>query len=155
LRNRLLTLLGVLACGALLSAQSPPLGKTDQDAIVAFSGKAAVRALNFRQGELASLIQGRGDFTSEGWTDFLQHMQGFLDEKGAPTFSSSFVPSGEAVIVDQENGIVHVRIPGTLKQTHDQSSTTYRVKIQIHAGGKPVKITRLEQTMCAGSAACP
>jgi hypothetical protein len=154
LRIRLLTLLWVLAGPVLLSAQTPPLAKTDQDAIVAFTEKAAVRALNFRQGELASLMQGRADFTSAGWTDFLQHMQGFLDEKGAPTFTSSFVPSGGAVIVAQENGIVHVRIPGTLKQTHDQSSTAYRVKIQIQAGGKPARITRLEQTMCAGSAAC-
>jgi hypothetical protein len=154
LRNWLLTLLCGLTCGALLCAQSAPLAKTDQDAILAFTGKAAVRALNFRQGDLPSLIQGRADFTPEGWTDFLRHMQGFLDEKGAPTFSSSFVPSGEAVMVDQGDGIVHVRIPGTLKQTHDQSSTTYRVKIEIHAGGKPVRITRLEQTMCAGSAAC-
>jgi hypothetical protein len=154
LRDGLLTLLCLLASGVTLCAQTPPPAKTDQDAIIAFSEKAAVRALNFRQGELASLTQARVDFTSAGWTDFLQHMQGFLDEKGAPTFSSSFVPSAGAVIVAQENGTVHVRIAGTLKQTHDQSSATYRVKIQIQAGGKPVRITRLEQTMCAGSAAC-
>jgi hypothetical protein len=57
-------------------------------------------------------------------------------------------------MVAQENGIVHVRIAGTLKQTHDQSRPTYRVRMQIQAGGKPVRITRLEQTMCAGAAAC-
>jgi hypothetical protein len=154
MRYCLLTLFCALGTGVLLTAQTPPLNKRDQDAIVAFVNKAAVGALNFRQGDLASLTHARPDFTPEGWADFLKHMQGFLDEKGAPTFTSSFVPSGDAVIVDEKNGTVHIRIPGTLKQTHDQSNATYRVRIQVHAGGKPIKMTLLEQTMCVGPGAC-
>jgi hypothetical protein len=143
-----------LVSGVLLTAQTQPLSKTDQVAVVAFTQKAAVQALNFRQGDLASLTRAQSDFTTEGWADFLKRMQGFLDEKGAPTFTSSFVPSGDAVIVDEKNGIIHIRIPGTLKQTHDQSHATYRVRIQVHAGGKPIRIIQLEQTMCMGSSAC-
>jgi hypothetical protein len=143
-----------LVSGVLLTAQTQPLTKTDQDVIVAFAQKAAVDALNFRQGNLASLTRAQPDFTPEGWTDFLKRMQGFLDDHGSPTFTSSFVPSGDAVVVDEKNGIVHFRIPGTLKQTHDQSNATYRVRIQVHAGGKPVKISQLEQPMCIGSSAC-
>jgi hypothetical protein len=148
MRYCLLTLFFALVIVVLLPAQ------TDQDAIVAFAQKAAVGALYFRQGDLAGLTRAQPDFTPEGWADFLKRMQGFLDEKGAPTFTSSFVPSGDAVIVDEKNGIVHIRIPGTLKQTHDQSNATYRVRIQVHAGGKPIRIIQLEQTMCIGSSAC-
>ena len=138
-----------------LFTQDHPSAKTDQAAIVAFVQKAAVQSLNFRQGDAASLTQARADFTDEGWKGFMKHMEGWLDQKGAPTFTSSFVPSRDAVVVGQENGIVHLRIPGTLKQTQNKSSTTYRAAIEVYAGGNPAKIQRLEQITCAGtSTAC-
>lgn len=71
-----------------------------------------------------------------------EHMEGWLDQKGAPTFTSSFVPSRDAVVVGQEKGIVHLRIPGTLKQTQNKSSTTYRAAIEVYAGGNPPRIQR-------------
>ena len=74
----------------------------------------------------------------------MKHMEGWLDQKGAPTFTSNFVPSRDAVVLGLENGVVHLRIPGTLKQTQNQSSTTYRAAIDVRAGGKPTKIQHLD-----------
>jgi hypothetical protein len=151
MRRHLIMLLVAAFTGIPLFAQSQPPVKTDQAAIVAFAQKAAVRALDFRQGDIASLTQARADFTPEGWKEFMKYMEGWLDQKGAPTFTSSFVPSRDAVVVGLENGIVHLRIPGTLKQTQNQSSTTYRAAIDVFAGGRPPKIQRLQQMTCAGS----
>jgi hypothetical protein len=151
-----LLLLVALLSKTPLFAQAPPPADSDQAAIVAFAQKAAVAALNFRQGDIESFMRARADFTDEGWRDFMKPMAGFLDQKGAPTFSSSFVPSKNAVVLGQENGIVRLRIPGTLKQTHNQSSTTYRrFAIEVRAGGTPPKIQHLEQITCVGaSTAC-
>jgi hypothetical protein len=41
--------------------------------------KAAVGAVNFRQGNAANLTHARADFTPDGWKDFMKHMEGFLD----------------------------------------------------------------------------
>ena len=150
-----ISLFFTLLIASPLLAQDQPPAKTDQAAIVAFAQKAAVQSLNFHQGDAASLTQARPDFTDDGWKGFMKHMEGWLDQKGAPTFTSSFVPSRDAVVVGQENGTVHLRIPGTLKQTQNKSSTTYRAAIDVYAGGNPVKIQRLEQITCAGaSTAC-
>ena len=156
-------LLAIVAQGLHLIAQSgSPLTPANQATIVAAAQKAVLRAVNFHQGDLAALNSARADFTAEGWKEFIKHMQGFLDEKGAPTFNSSFVPSKDAVVVGQENGVIHLRIPGTLKQTQNQSSTTYRAFLDVYAfrdlpghAGKPIKIQRLEQVTCVGaSTAC-
>jgi hypothetical protein len=155
MRCHLMMLFVATFTGISLFAQTQPPAETDQAAIVAFAQKAAVRALDFRQGDIGSLTHARADFTPEGWKEFMKHMEGWLDQKGAPTFSSSFVPSRDAVVVGLENGFVHLRIPGTLKQTQNQSSTTYRAAIDVHAGGKPIKIQHLEQITCVGaSTAC-
>jgi hypothetical protein len=149
MRCHLKVLVVVLFAGTPLFARTRLPVKADQAAIVAFAQRAAVQALDFRQGDIGSLTRTRADFTQEGWGDFMKHMEGFLDQKGAPTFSSSFAPTRNAVVVGEENGIVHFRIPGTLKQTQNQSSTTYRAAIDVFAGGKPVKIKHLEQITCA------
>jgi hypothetical protein len=139
-------LAGIPAC-----AQTSRLTKADQSVIVKFAQQAAVRALDFHEGDSESLTRARADFTPQGWREFLKHMEGWLDQKGAPTFTSSFVPSGNAVIVDEENGVVHLRIQGRLKQSQKNSSTTYRAAIDIQAGGRPVKLRHLEQITCAGT----
>ena len=53
---------------------------------------------------------------------------------------------GKAVIIADENGIVHFRIPGTLTQRQNKSGTTYRGAIEVYAPrdllihqGKPIK----------------
>jgi len=76
----------------------------------------------------------------------MKRLDGWLDAKGAPTFSSSFVPSGAPTIVSQSEGVLHVTIPGTLKHSQNGSSTTYRVVVEVRASGKPMKIHHLTQT---------
>ena len=123
--------------------------------IIAFAQKAAMRAVNFNQGDIASLNHAGADFTPEAWKAFMKHFEGFLDKTGAPIFSSSFVPSKSATVLGQENGIVHLRIPGTLTQTQNQSRTTYRAAVDAWVGGRPLSIQRLTQTTCVGaSKAC-
>jgi hypothetical protein len=82
-------------------------------------------------------------------------MKGFLDEKGAPTFTSVFAGSGPAKVLDEKNGVVRFRIPGTLTQSSKLGKTTYRAALEVAAAGKPVRIQKLEQIACAGaSTAC-
>jgi hypothetical protein len=78
-------------------------------------------------------------------------MAGYLDDKGAPAFNSNFTPTGKTRVIEEKDGIVHVKIPGTLKQGNRISSTTYRAAIDVYAGGKPIKIERLEQITCGGA----
>jgi len=132
----------------------------DQKADVAAARKAAIAAMNFRQGDAAGLNRARADFTDSGWTEFMKKMQGFLDAKGAPTFTSSFVPTREARVLDEKDGVVHLRIPGTLTQSSQLGKTTYqRFAIEVYASrdateGK-IRIQRLEQITCLGaSTAC-
>lgn len=145
----------------LTTAEAPP-GQTadpDQADLVASAERAAVRAVNFRQGDAAGFNASRDDFTEAGWRDFVNHMQGYLDDSGAPTFTSAFVASGSARVLDEKNGVrngtVRFRIPGTLTQTNKIGRTTYRGAIEVTAGGTPTKIQKLEQITCLGaSTAC-
>jgi hypothetical protein len=151
MRSQSLLLLVVILAGVSLSAQSLAPAPADLSAVLAFAEKAGVRAVNFEMGDLASLNRARADFTSDGWKDFLKHMAGYLDDKGAPAFNSNFTPTGKARVVEEKDGIVHVKIPGTLKQGNKISSTTYRAAIDVYAGGKPIKIERLEQITCGAA----
>jgi hypothetical protein len=141
-----------LVCGAVVTsspllAQAPAATK-DQAAVVQFAQSAAVRALNFEQGNLKSLIDAQGDFTLDGWNDFMKHMKLYVDAQGVPQFSQSFVPSGDPMVIDEKDGIVHLTIRGKLKQTHDSSSTTYdHVEIDIRVGGTPIRTQHLEPTI--------
>jgi hypothetical protein len=151
-RSCLIKLFVALFAGTSLLAQASLPAQANDGAIVAFAQQAALRAVNFSQGDIASLTRARADFTPEGWTAFMKHMDGFLDQQGAPTFNSSFVPSKDAAVIGREGGIVHVRLPGTLKQTQRQSSSTYhRAAIDVYVSGAPMKIQRLEQTTCLGA----
>ena len=141
-----------LITSTVLIAQGQRAATADRDAIVAFAHKTALQAVNFRQGDIESLARSRPNFTADAWKDFMKHMEGFLDQKGAPTFGSSFVPSGKAMVLGEEKGIVHLRILGTLKQTQNLSSTIYRgAAIDVFAGGQPTRIQRLEQLTCGGA----
>jgi len=106
-------------------------------------------------GDLERRRAARSDFTPEGWREFIKRLDGWLDDKGAPTFSSSFVASGDPTIVSQSGGVLHVTIPGKLKHSKNGSSTTYRVVVEVRAAGKPMKIEHLKQTMCGGPPAPP
>lgn len=96
----------MLFAGSLALTQTTSGPTKDQRVIVDLAQRAAVRALNFNQGDITSLRAARHNFTPEGWKDFIKSMEGFLDDKGAPKFSSEFVASRNAAVVRQTNGIV-------------------------------------------------
>jgi|SRR5215469_6122980 len=160
MRTSIKTLLCLALAASVLLAEASNAGGVDSSTIVSAAQKAAVAAVNFREGDAAGFNKARTDFTEEGWKDFLRHMVGFLDSQGAPTFNSSFVPSKSAKILDENEGKIHFRIPGTLTQSNQQGRTTYaHAALEVHVIYDPVKkqgdIQRLEQITCAGaSTAC-
>jgi hypothetical protein len=128
----------------------------DESAIVAMAQQVTMRALNFQEGDVQAFTRLRAQFTAESWAAFMKHMEGWLDANEAPKFTSSFTPTGNAIIAGRENGNLRIRIPGLLKQTHNESSTTYRSYIEVLAGGEPIKIRHLEQVACSRKAStCP
>jgi hypothetical protein len=142
--------------------QSSAQTASDHAATVDLGQKAAIAALNFKQGDAAGFNRARDNFTPEGWKDFVQHMQGFLDKSGAPTFTSSFVARRGATVLGESEGVLRLRIPGTLTQSNKTSRTTYRrTTIEVYvlrdpaSGEKPIRIQHLEQITCVGaSTAC-
>jgi len=127
-------------------------GLMDDPQVVWFARQAATQSLTFQQGDRQTLEAARRLFTDDGWKQFLKDLTGWLDANGAPTFTSSFVPSTNGRVVDEHDGIIHVRIPGTLTQSAGVSKTTYRrFAVDVWVGGSPVAVQRLTQTTCAGS----
>ena len=72
-------------------AQSHDQVRSDQT--IGLAHKAALAAVNFQQSDAAGFARARASFTGEGWKKFLRLMQPFLDDKGAPTFTSHFAGS--------------------------------------------------------------
>ncbi|HYL47087.1 MAG TPA: hypothetical protein VEU52_08665 [Candidatus Limnocylindrales bacterium] len=150
-------LLAAFFAGAPGWAQTVAPASSDEASALTFAEKAAVRALDFQKGDLASLTDVKDDFTPSAWHDFLKQFEGFLDAKGAPQYSSEFEPSRPPVVVRHENGVVTLTIPGKLTQTHLKSRTTYRLVVTVQVSGNPPKIAHFEQTTCGGhstAAAC-
>jgi|SRR5262245_15213578 len=116
----------------------------DQTAIVEFVQKAVVRALDYSQGDRQSLIDAQDDFSAVAWGEFMATMKEWVDSEGTPLASSSFMPSGSAAITGDENGLLHLTVPGVLKQSQNKSTTTYRVEVDVHVGGNPLKIAYLK-----------
>ena len=155
MRVRVMVLLGAVLLATPALAQTPAVPDAEQAAAVAVVQKAVVRALNFYQGDLEHLRGSRADFTPEGWTQFMKHLDGFLDDKGAPIFTSSFVQSGGPTIISQGDGVLQLTLTGTLKQTQKAMSTTYQIAVEVRAVGKPMKIEHLKQSICGGQTATP
>jgi len=152
-RSAVLLLALVFGASSLL-AQAPPT-LADQQEIINSVRAAAVQAVNFRQGDIDGFTRARANFTQDGWADYLKLMQGFLDAHGAPTFTSSFVPSGKSTILAATNEMIYFRVPGTLVQSNNVAKTTYRAALEVQAGGNPVRIEHLKQITCIGaSSAC-
>lgn len=149
----------ILVAAAFLSqlcfAQTPGSQNSEQAKLTLSIQKAAVAALNFRQGDATGFNRARADFTAEGWKDFLTHMQGYLDAEGAPTFTSSFVVKHDARLLDEKNGLLHLRIPGSLTQTSKLGRAVYDpAALDVYAD-QEAKIQRLKQITCLGaSKAC-
>ncbi|MGZ6176477.1 MAG: hypothetical protein ACXWNB_11630 [Candidatus Binataceae bacterium] len=141
---RRLVLLMALFVGIPSLARSAPPSAKDEDAIVASVQKAVVRALDYKQGDRASLMDAKSDFTADGWKEFMKRMDGWLDAKGAPLGSQRFTPLGAAVVKSREDGVIRLSIPGTLEQRQNASRTTYRVTVDVQLVGSLMKIEHLE-----------
>jgi len=141
---------------AFVAAIGAPQVVGAQDSITSFAERTSVRALTFDHGDRGAFTAVRALFTPEAWTAFLEHLRGWLDENGAPLFDSSFVSSGAVRVVDEDTGVVHVRVPGTLTQTQKGSRTIYRrFAVDVWVGSDPLRIHTLTQTTCLGaSTAC-
>src|ERR1700682_683136 len=50
----------------------------------------------------------------------------------SPTFTSSFVAAHGATVLDEKEGVLHLRIPGTLTQSSNLGRTTYRAAIEVY-----------------------
>ena len=115
-----------------------------------------IRALEFTQGDSASLLDAKSRFTAEGWSEFMKKLQGWQDEKGAATFTSRFVPSGPALDVREHDGLVDLTIPGVLEQESRNpyggvSVTKYRAEIDLQLAEATRKVTHLKQRTCGGA----
>jgi hypothetical protein len=150
----------VVIAGLLWSVPSAQSATVDQAALVAAAQQIAIAAVTFREGDAPGFTRARSNFTSDGWNAFLKHMEGFLDQRGAPTFTSSFVALQDARFLSEKDGVVVLRIPGTLTQTNKLGRAVYKGALEVHAirdadSGGSVKIQHLEQITCAGtSSAC-
>src|SRR3974390_2176316 len=88
-----------------------------QTADVAAAAKVATAVMNFPEGDAAALTRARSAFTVEGWQSFMKTMEGVRDDKGAPTLTATFV-AREPRVLGTQDGVVHLRIPGTLTQSN-------------------------------------
>jgi hypothetical protein len=141
--RRLVVLMALFVGIPSLARSAPPSAK-DEDAIIASVQKAVVRALDYKQGDRASLMDAKPDFTADGWKEFMKRMDGWLDAKGAPLGSQRLTPVGAAVVKSREGGVIRLSIPGTLEQRQNASRTTYRVTVDVQLVGSPMKIEHLE-----------
>jgi hypothetical protein len=139
-----LKVLSIVLAGIPGVIQVAPLQTKEQAAVIDFVQKTVVQALDYRQGDRQSLVDAQDAFTADGWREFMKRMEGWLDSNGAPLGNSSFTPSGAAAIIDQENGLLHLEIPGALKQSDNISAATYRVVVDVRVRLSPLKITHLE-----------
>jgi hypothetical protein len=150
MRSCVIFLVALLIVRPALAQSASPA--PDVDAILAFAQKAVVRALDYKQGDRDSLIDAKDDFTPSGWTEFMKRMDGWLDARGAPLSSEDFKPTGAAVLKGSENGVIRLNLPGTLSQTQNKSTTTYRVMVDVRLAGKPLRIEHLEPITGGGAA---
>lgn len=145
---KILAALSIAAFACQLAAQNAP-----RETSSSITAKTVVAALSFQQSNLASFKRAQENFTSKGWDEFIKTMQGFLEPDGAPTFTSSFAAAGPALIMSEEHGSISAKIPGTLTQTHDKSTTSYRLRVEVQTIGTPPRIDHLKQITCLGAAA--
>jgi hypothetical protein len=156
MRYSFVVLVVALCLGTLRWPLNASASTTEQTAAVDFAQRAVPRALDYDQGKRASLIDAQDDFTPEGWGEFMKWLDGYLDDRGAPTGSSLFTATGETVVKRLENGVIRLSIPGTLKQQTQNayggiSTTTYRVTVDIQVGGNPLKIQHLKTRTCGAT----
>jgi hypothetical protein len=132
----------------------------DQAALVQEATAVCLRAVQFTQGDPASLLDAKSRFTSAGWAEFMKKLDGWQDEKGAAMFTSRFVPSGPALDVRRHDGLLDLTIPGVLEQESRNpyggiSTTKYRAEIELQLAEASRKVTHLKQHTCGGAGSHP
>lgn len=148
----------ILLISLLLFVSGYAWSKTvsDQDSIIEYGTEVISKALNFIQGNRASLVDAQNFFSSKGWEVFMKKLNGWLDEKGAPKYTSSFKQGKRSPeILAVEGGFI-LTIYGDLKQqSHNEfggvSMTTYSVAVSATISKKLLKIELLEQRTCGKS----
>jgi len=115
-----------------------------------------LRALQFAQGDTATLVDAKPEFTTQAWAEFMEKLKGWQDMKGAPTFTSRFVPSGPALDVWRHDGMVELTLPGILEQETRNpyggvSTMKYRAEIDLQFAESTRRVTRLKQRTCGGA----
>ena len=148
-----LTVLSIM----LLTACAPLQVTRNNGDELAFIKQAAERALDFTEGNIASLNDARDDFTPDGWRSFVKQAVS-SDERGAPQFSSRFTPSEDAKVISDKGDTVRIGIGGILKQSQRSSTTNYQAVIYVQLESGPRKISSLEISTCGGSSTskpCP
>ena len=134
-----------LFLGTLGISQSVWPATPDQDDVIDFAQKAVPLALNYDQGNRDSLVDAQNDFTTEGWSEFMMWLDGFVDAQGAPTGSSHFTVTGDVLVKSHTNGVTRLSVPGTLKQeSTGRATTTYRVVVDVEVSDNPLKIRHLK-----------
>ena len=128
----------------------------DQAGLVQEATAVCIQALQFAQGDKASLLDARDHFTPEGWDQFMEKLRGWQDDGGAATYTSSFVPSGPALDVRWHDGVVDLTIPGVLEQESRNayggvSTTRYRAEVELQFAEGTHKVTHLKQRTCGGA----
>lgn len=140
---------------ATASAASKALAPDHADP-VAEATAVCIRALDFTQGDAASLVDARSRFTAEGWARFMKKLDGWLDSKGAANFSSRFLASGPALDVRRHDGMAELTLPGVLEQESRNafggvSTTRYRAEIDVQFAEATHLVTQLKQRTCGGA----
>jgi len=147
----------VLVFATFLTAQSiAQESAPDQTKLVQEATTISLRALQFTQGDLASLLDAKSQLTTAGWAEFMKKLEGWQDEKGAATFSSRLVPSGPALDVRRHDGLIDLTIPGVLEQESRNayggvSTTRYRAEVDVQYAESLRKVVHLKQHTCGGA----
>ena len=151
----------VLVFATFLTAQSMAQESApDQTQLVQEATTISLRALQFTQRDLASLLDAKSQFTTAGWAEFMKKLEGWQDEKGAATFSSRLVPSGPALDVRRHDGVVDLTIPGVLEQESRNayggvSTARYRAEVDVQFDEGSRKVVHLKQHTCGGAKSHP
>jgi hypothetical protein len=153
MRTTVLIALLLTLPGLVRGEPGPGDSAPDQGAIIKYGVRAVPRALNFAQGDRASLVDAEADFTAKGWESFMHRLSGWLDDHGAPKYTSTFTQGERTPRVHTVDGAVVLTLYGELKQQNRNehggvSTTTYSVAVDATISTKPLKVDRLEERTC-------
>lgn len=109
------------------------------------------KALDFQKGDVVSLTDAQNDFTPAAWDKFAAKFDGWLDDGGAPQFSSELTDLTFVSSALSGDGKTRTVYGGVLTYAQGASHTAYRVKITAEFSDDPVMITALDYSTCGGA----